>query len=222
VALLLCDLDDTLVSRRDHFRAWATRFLAAEGLPAGDLAWLVETDDDGNVDREHLFGLILERYGLSGDVETMMRRYHAEFAMSFRCEPEVVAALRRARRAGYKVAIVTNGGSRSQGAKVAAAGLAELVDACCISAEEGVWKPDAALFRIAAERCGAPLDGGWMIGDNPVNDIGGATACGLRTVWMRMGRTWPAEFEFAPTAQADTFTAAVDVVLAEAAAAQAP
>ena len=74
MALLLCDLDDTFVSIRDIFRAWATSYLAAVGAPPEDLDWLVETDETA--------------------------------------------------------------------------------------------------------RCGETLDGGWMIGDNPVNDIGGAAACG--------------------------------------------
>jgi len=108
---------------------------------------------------------------------------------------------------------VTNGDGRSQGAKIEAAGLADLVDACCISGTEGFWKPAPELFAIAAERCGADLEGGWMIGDNPTADIGGAVACGLQTVWMRHGRLWPPELDYRPTGEADSFAEAADFVL---------
>ena len=55
-----------------------------------------------------------------------------------------------------------------------------------------------------------------MIGDNPLNDIGGAVGCGLSTVWIRHGRSWPAGLEFEPDHEADGFAEAVDLVLAHA------
>lgn len=53
---------------------------------------------------------------------------------------------------------------------------------------EGVRKPDRRLFEIAAARCGvSAVDGGWMVGDSLVKDIGGGRAAGLRTVWVNAG-----------------------------------
>ncbi|MGW2695292.1 HAD hydrolase-like protein [Streptomyces sp. NPDC001296] len=34
-------------------------------------------------------------------------------------------------------------------------------------------------------------DGGWMVGDNPVNDIGGGRSAGLSTMWIANGHSWP-------------------------------
>ena len=97
--------------------------------------------------------------------------------------------------------------------KVVAAGLGDLIDACCISEAEGFWKPAPELFRIAAERCGESLEDAWMIGDNPITDIGGAAGLGIKTVWIRLGRTWPADLAYQPTRQADTVSEAVAVIL---------
>ena len=92
------------------------------------------------------------------------------------CQPDVAATLGHAREAGLKVAIVTNGQTWAQRAKIEAASLTELGDACCISEAEGYWKPAPELLRMAAERCVESLDGAWMIGGKPVTDIGGAAA----------------------------------------------
>ena len=69
--------------------------------------------------------------------------------------------------------------------------LASAVDAYALRGIEGVRKPDRRLFEIAAKRCGMTLDaGGWMIGDNPIADVAGGRAAGLRTIWIDRG-TWP-------------------------------
>jgi putative hydrolase of the HAD superfamily len=215
MGLLLCDLDDTLVSRRATFAGWAGDFLERLGAPASDLGWLVSIDMDGNRHREEFFRLIIDRYDLQDDTDTLLKAYQTEFHTSFRCQPEVLEALRRARAAGLKIAVVTNGGVLSQGEKIAAANLAEAMDTCCISEGEGFRKPDPQIFAIAAQRCGEELEGAWMVGDNPIADIGGAHACGVRSAWMRLGRTWPPELEYRPTIEVDAFPEAVEFILSE-------
>jgi putative hydrolase of the HAD superfamily len=42
-----------------------------------------------------------------------------------------------------------------------------------------VRKPNRRIFEIAAESVGQPLDGSWVVGDDPVLDIGGAAGAGL-------------------------------------------
>jgi len=212
VPVLLCDLDDTLVSRRSTFARWADAYLTELGAPE-DVAWFVEIDDDGTRPRDEFYRLVIDRYGLAETTESLAERYYRDFVSSFRCEPEVIAALQDARKAGFKVAIVTNGGARAQPIKIAAAGLGDFVDASCISEAEGYWKPAVELFELAAQRCGCSLDGAWMIGDNPVADIGGAIACGARSVWIRMGRTWPEDLGYRPDFEADEFHEAVSIVL---------
>jgi len=49
-----------------------------------------------------------------------------------------------------------------------------------------------------------------------VADIGGAIACGMGTVWIRMDRAWPQDLDYAPTREADTFSEGVDLILEQA------
>ncbi|MFD8558135.1 HAD family hydrolase [Streptosporangium canum] len=90
------------------------------------------------------------------------------------CRSAVLEGLARLRASGWKVAIVTNGTADNQLGKIQQTGLAEAVDAYALSGLEGIRKPDTGLFEIAAQRCGMLLaDGGWMVGDHLVADIGG-------------------------------------------------
>ena len=214
MALLLCDLDDTLADRQAIFDTWTESFLAEIGQDSSEASsWLIELDARGYTPRDEFFIQVLERFMLEMPVEEMAERYHRDYVQSFYCSTETVSALRRARGAGFKIAIVTNGPTRAQAAKIAAAGIGDLVDTCCISEAEGFWKPAPELFRIAAGRCGEPLEGAWMIGDNPVADIGGAAALGISTVWIPLGRTWPTEVAHQPTLQADSVSEAVEAIL---------
>ena len=100
------------------------------------------------------------------------------------------AMLRDLRGAGVPVGVVTNGPTEGQWDKLRRTGVADLVDAAVVSQEFGVNKPDPSIFRRALDLIGAQPSETVFVGDNPVNDIGGARAVGMRTAWIRHGREW--------------------------------
>lgn len=64
---------------------------------------------------------------------------------------------------------------------VEALGLAGLVEQTLTSALIGAEKPNPAIYRYAMSRAGITTGGGaWMIGDNPIADVEGARAVGIR------------------------------------------
>jgi putative hydrolase of the HAD superfamily len=84
-----------------------------------------------------------------------------------------------------------------------------------ISDEVGMKKPDPQIFEVAARRAGARLaDGGWMVGDCPTRDIAGGQRVGLRTIWLRHGRTWDPTAP-APEAIVDSLPETVPVLTAD-------
>jgi FMN phosphatase YigB (HAD superfamily) len=112
-------------------------------------------------------------------------RFETEFPQLVECFPGVLDGLARLREAGWTIAVVTNGPTLRQRAKLVHSGLAELVDAWCISDEVGIAKPDRRIFERAAQACGVSLDGGgWMVGDSLRADIAGGAGVGLRTAWI--------------------------------------
>jgi putative hydrolase of the HAD superfamily len=116
---------------------------------------------------------------------------------------ETLGAL-RAR--GLKLGIITNGETEFQGRHIAALGLAALVDTVLVSQTEGLRKPDAAIFRLAADRLGVTPDQCLFVGDNPAADILGAHAAGMRTAWFSGDASWPEDIAPMPGAMIGTLS----------------
>jgi putative hydrolase of the HAD superfamily len=210
--LLLLDLDDTLVERQPVFDAWAADFAASHGLTRDDVVWMREADGGGQTPRESFLSQLKERAALNDSLEDLLVLWLDAFTSRYRIADEVATLLTQARAEGWALGVVTNGDHHVQRSKVQAAGLDRLVDAICVSGSEGIRKPDPRLYALAAERAGSLLSNGWMIGDDPIADIGGAHEAGLQTVWLHRGRDWPADAT-PPTAQADSVTQAIELVL---------
>lgn len=212
MALLLCDLDDTLVDRGRIFDLWANDFVQAHGLTPEDRTWLTALDNGGLTPREQFWDLIKSRIGLRQPVEALVAGWAVDFPSRYQCDDGVLDSLDEARALGWSLGVVTNGDADIQGRKLVEAGLDVAVDSVCISGAEGIRKPDLRLFALAATRAGSQLASGWMIGDNPEADISGARGAGLRTVWLSRGRTWPiADFE--PDHHAQDPAAAIQLVI---------
>ncbi|MEV8371505.1 HAD family hydrolase [Kribbella sp. NPDC056861] len=183
VPRLACfDLDNTLIDRDRAFRAWAEWWVRREGLGAEAVEWLLAQDEGGFRPRPDLFAGVKERFGLTDEVSAMVDAYDQEHPTFVSVARPVVAGLVSLRTAGWRVAVVTNGGVRQQSLKLERTGIGAVVDYCCISEAVGVRKPDPRIFRIAAAQTGATLIGGWMVGDHPAYDIAGGIAAGLSTV----------------------------------------
>ncbi|WP_426502062.1 HAD family hydrolase [Dactylosporangium sp. McL0621] len=203
--LVLFDLDDTLVDRSAAFRRWAAELCADRSLPAGAFEWLLAADRS-----EGFFAAVRARFGLVDDVWAQYRRRMPELVT---CRPGVLSLLTGLRAAGRRVGIVTNGHADNQLGKIRRTGLDRAVDGWAVSGELGVRKPDRALFAAAAAACGADLaGGGWMVGDNPADDIAGGRAAGLATIWIAGGRPWPRDL-LPPDHTCDTVEAAAGWIL---------
>jgi len=90
-----------------------------------------------------LFNEVRQRLALSESAKELEDRYHEELPICFSPEEEVQDSLRVAKSAGWIIAVITNSAdAQLQCAKINAAEITELVDAVCISAIDGLPKPD--------------------------------------------------------------------------------
>ncbi len=208
--LALFDLDNTLLDRERAFRIWSGRFVESYGLDHDAMEVIERLDGDGAAPREEFFACLRRSFDISEGVDALLENYYDEYPAYFSVEPETLAAIRALRREAVKVGVVTNG-PPSQWTKIEAAGLVDEVDAVCISAVVGAWKPDVAIFEEAARACRVPLVG-WMVGDSADADIVGGRRAGLKTIWMARGRTWPSD-EFSPDFTVATIPEAVDIIV---------
>ncbi|MEU7004890.1 HAD family hydrolase [Nonomuraea sp. NPDC046570] len=183
--LALFDLDRTLIDLDAAFLLWAEEFAEEHGLGRRAVAHLIKLDRSAVPHRELFFTKVCERFDLPISAEKLWAVYRRRMPRLVQCYPGALDDLAALRADGWLVGIVTNGTADNQLGKIKHTGLLDVVDGYALSGAEGVRKPDTALFEIAAQRCGAGLsEGGWMVGDNLVADIGGGRAAGLRTIWI--------------------------------------
>jgi HAD superfamily hydrolase (TIGR01509 family) len=211
--LAIFDLDNTLLDRAAAVRRWAELFADRHGLGPDEVEWIVEADGDGLSPRLEYAATIAARYSLDEPAEELVRARRTEIVELITPYPGATRSLDELRRAGWILAIATNGASVQQRRKITSTGLDAYVDAIVVSEEAGAGKPDRRMFDLVARRCGVrPSATDWMVGDSPVSDVGGGRAVGLRTVWMRRGRAWE-RGEPAPDAIVDTVPEAAAVIL---------
>ncbi|MGW3635614.1 HAD family hydrolase [Streptomyces sp. NPDC005122] len=210
--LALFDLDNTLSDRGAGLEYWARSFVRSRFLPQEAEAVICDRFRD-RAHPEDFAGLGLA-FSLSDDPGDLWHEYVDGMARSVRCFPGAREGLEALRDAGWTIGIATNGAGDIQRAKLAATGLASILDGICISGEVGARKPERRLFEAAAAECGASLSaGGWMVGDNPETDMDGARAAGLRTLWVANGREW-ADGLREPDVMVPGIVEAIEVLLA--------
>ena len=111
----------------------------------------------------------------------------AEYARA-RCVAETIdpeaEPMLRVLASRYELALLTNGASDVQRAKLGRTPFAAYFSEVIISVEAGVGKPDPELFRLAAKRMGVDPCDAVMVGDSLERDVAGAKAAGMRAVWL--------------------------------------
>lgn len=152
----------------------------------------VELDDPGVVKATNDIGrwtLYFEKIlalagvgGIAADVLREMRAYHAKSNLWEVVPPEVRAALDLL-RGRYRMSVISNANGTVRD-KLERVGLAGYFEAILDSHEEGVEKPDPAIFRRAMERTGAAPSASLYVGDMYHIDVVGARAAGMEAVLL--------------------------------------
>lgn len=198
IAAVLFDLDETLLDRtgslRDFLADQHARF--RDRLGGVDLDRFrdrfLALDARGSVHKSVVYPALLEEFGGAPNAaEALLEDYlenSCRHARPFPGMEEVLAALRGR---GLRLGIVSNGETALQWRNINALGLRDRMNAVLISQAEGVRKPDAAIFRLAAERLGVTPGQCLFVGDNPVADVLGARNSGMQAVWFDNGMKWP-------------------------------
>ncbi len=111
-----------------------------------------------------------------------LRSYHDSTNL-WECVIEGTEAALEALSRRYRLGVVSNANGTVR-RKLERVGLARFFDTVVDSAEEGIEKPDARLFRIALERLGARAEHGAYVGDMFKVDVAGALAAGLHPILL--------------------------------------
>lgn len=98
--------------------------------------------------------------------------------------PEAKEVLEALKSHGYRLGIIANQALDARD-RLRRFGLYDLFEVIVISQEQGISKPDRAIFLDALYKANAKAEECVMIGDKLTNDIQPAKALGFKTVWIR-------------------------------------
>jgi putative hydrolase of the HAD superfamily len=110
--------------------------------------------------------------------------------------PEVPQVLSQLKSMDIELGIISNFDSRLY-ALMKALGLEPWFSSVTVSTQAGAAKPECAIFEAALSIYGYDPDQAWHIGDSWTEDYRGATAAGLRGVWLNRSNRGDLEAKFA-------------------------
>lgn len=213
---ILFDLDDTIVVAGDRLEVLrgVAREFAAELSPMkpDDIAVRVEVAlaafwSDPERHRTARFGIpearrqVIRETFAAIRTEDLSSDLADRFAARFTAVRDSLTALfPRARETletlkarGVRLALVTNGGSATQRAKIARFALSELFDHIQIEGEHDFGKPDPRAYLHAMAVLGVGAHETWMVGDDLEWEVAAPQRLGIFAIWHDgFGRGLPA------------------------------
>jgi putative hydrolase of the HAD superfamily len=203
---ILFDLDETLTDRTQSVMHYAERFqrdftahLASTAVSMIAAAVLT-TNVRGYHPGEELLQDFSQRLPWRTVPEVSCLRTHWDtcFPRSVVARVGLEATLSALHAQGVRLGIVTNGEVRFQAPKLTRLAIGRYLSTVVISEAVQVQKPDPRIFVHALAEIGCRASETWFVGDDPVNDVLGAAAVGLRAIWLPGVRSWPTDRPASP------------------------
>ena len=116
--------------------------------------------------------------------EKIADAYSADRENTSSLVPGAIATLEGLRKRDIRLALVTNGGSDMQRAKIQKFKLTPFFDNILIEGEFGCGKPDERVFLHTLEKLNVPPADAWMVGDDLERDISPCRALGIYALWV--------------------------------------
>lgn len=174
------DLDDTLAVTEQPRERLLDRAVEDAGVDATfDREDYVEAhrQHSGSESRRPIFEALLD----GGEAAELTRAYRRAVGEAIRPVGGATSAV-AALRGRYRVGLLTDGPGGSQRDKLRRLGWADAFDTIVVTGTIGTPKPDPEAFATLAEALGVRAEEVAYVGDNPVRDVAGAAAVGMRPI----------------------------------------
>ncbi len=199
---VLFDLDDTLIDRRAAMRKYVSRFFMerfGSGLDKIDEEELIEKvhqADGGGYRGIEKFEELLEvlPWKERPTPEELDEHWQENFGKAASAMDGLFPMLEQLKAKGYKLGLITNGGTARQNEKVDVLGIRGYLDSVIVSDTVGLRKPDPQIFYLALNELGSTPEVACYIGDYPINDVIGAEQAGLVPIWRTGVHEWPSAY----------------------------
>ena len=181
---IVFDLDNTLYDRDANVRVWLeTIFAENPELTEEAIAF----DDCGFVPRTDFYEWILQRVDWAETAKDVKLRFQRDILRSIQPDPRINALVRQLAER-FILGVLTNGEVDYQLAKFRSLGIEDCFQPACVIATDaiGIHKPDPGAFEAILAATGVSPDRTLFVGDNPINDVAGASGVGMRTCWIQL------------------------------------
>jgi HAD superfamily hydrolase (TIGR01549 family) len=131
------------------------------------------------------FGKVLESYGLDENLQAVVYEtavWRRDYEILMHGAVDLLEALKDR----YKLGIIANQSPGSED-RLRGHGIRDYFSFVLASAEEGISKPDPAIFLRALDRAGCSPEKAVMVGDRIDNDVRPAKQLGLKTIRLVSG-----------------------------------
>jgi len=114
---------------------------------------------------------------------TMQDFWNSHFPQCFSINQNTIDIVNAIKKQ-VKVAIVTNGSTERQNAKIINTHLNSCFDTIIISEEVGYSKPDKRIFELALNKLNVQPEAALFVGDDLEKDIGGCQHVNIKGIWF--------------------------------------
>ena len=199
VSAILFDLDGTLNDRRLSIARFAEVFATHYASRLEEISVAALSDEIRRADRhgyrpkDEWMAELLEilPWRRRPSLDDLIAYWRVEFPRINQPMEGLYTTLEELHSRRLKLGIVTNGDSRGQEAKIDALGIRSYFETVVVSRAVELEKPDPRIFQLALRELAAEPAETWFVGDHPVNDVLGASAAGMNSVWLKGALAWP-------------------------------
>ena len=197
---IIYDLDDTLISRDEAFYSGFTRkfyenFVDQNNLDFETFFQIMKDADKltkWSPEKENLFNELRKKIELNKENDFYVNFFWDSIVKSVKPDLEANKHLEKLNGIKFPWGVLTNG-YKYQHEKMKRSGVGNLAPFYIVSGDFGCHKPCKEVFIEASKKINLPCEEILFVGDTAETDIIGAQSVGMKTAWIRMGRSYPLE-----------------------------
>ena len=197
---IIYDLDDTLISRDEAFYSGFTRkfyenFVDQNNIDFETFFQIMKDADKltkWSPEKENLFNELRKKIELNKENDFYVNFFWDSIVKSVKPDLEANKHLEKLNGIKFPWGVLTNG-YKYQHEKMKRSGVSNLAPFYIVSGDFGCHKPCKEVFIEASKKINLPCEEILFVGDTAETDIIGAQSVGMKTAWIRMGRSYPLE-----------------------------
>ena len=186
---IIFDLDQTLIDRTETVRKFLNeqylRFVDELTCSKNDfITTLMHKQKNGYADKLIAYQEAMEILSQSIKAEILFADFKERYGLDGVLFPGIKEMLATVSKT-FTLAIITNGRSKVQNAKIDSEGIREFFKVIKVSEEEGIKKPNEDIYLRCLADLGLAAEDCVFVGDHPVSDVAAPKHLGMKTVWIR-------------------------------------